>query len=401
MRPDERDATSAARWLHASVAMVGRDMLWLKRSKRESEAVLAPGEPRATGRVAAAADGNSLDEAVDTTVDFLRSLGRHAFEIAGVDVTTFSRQCEAWAKHLAIGAPHPEITAAETADGRMHRDWAGARRFVARRRENESDFIATSLGNLREIIADLTERFATTLIEDQASDRTLTAQVERLRLASEMDSLSALRNEVTTIAGLLTRLTEDRNRTLRGQLIALDQRVSALSEELQEVRREGSLDGLTRVFNRGAFDRAFVRMHRLSAVSPDPSCIVMADLDNLKTINDQFGHRGGDEALRIFADLLVRSFPRRSDFIARYGGDEMVAILPRTPLKDSARLAARFLETVKLAQVNYDGRTFSIGASVGLAEVQPGEAADSWLERADRALYRAKSAGRGRLVVAE
>jgi len=372
-------------------------MLWLKKSKRET--VVA--EDRAeSGASYGNTSDHQLDDAVDTAVDFLRSLGRHAFEITGIDVATFGRQCEAWAKHLATGAPHPEITAAETASGGLHRDWAGARRFVARRREQESEYIATSLGNLREIIADLTERFATTLIEDQASDRTLTAQVERLRVASELDSLSALRNEVTNVAGLLTRLAEDRNRTLRGQLVALDQKVSALSEELQEVRRESSLDSLTRVFNRGAFDRAFLRMHRLGAVSADPSCLVIADLDNLKTINDRYGHRAGDEALRVFADLLVRSFPRRSDFIARYGGDEMVAILPRTPARDSARLATRFLDTVKLAEVTSDGRTFTIGASLGLAEMKPGETAGAWLERADRALYEAKATGRGRLIVA-
>jgi diguanylate cyclase (GGDEF)-like protein len=373
-------------------------MLWLKKPKREAAVTEDQGGSAVAYR--GDANGRQLDDAVDTAVDFLRSLGRYAFEITGVDVATFGRQCEAWAKHLATGAPHPEITAAETASGGLHRDWTGARRFVAHRREAESEFIATSLGNLREIIADLTERFATTLVEDQASDRTLTIQVERLRVASELDSLTALRNEVVAVAALLTQLAEGRNRSLRSRLVALDKRVSALSEELQEVRRESSLDALTRVFNRGAFDRAFLRMHRLSAVAADPSCLVIADLDNLKTINDQYGHRAGDEALRVFADLLVRSFPRRSDFIARYGGDEMVAILPRTPASYSARLATRFLEAVKLAEVTSDGRTFSIGASLGLAEMKHDETASAWLERADRALYEAKATGRGRLVVA-
>ena len=256
-------------------------MLWLKKSKRETdEAGVAQAEPRLVLSGERPADGQ-LDEAIDTVVDFLRSLGRHAFEITGMDATSFNRQCEAWAKHLAIGGPHPELPPEKSEFGGMRRDWTGARRFVARRREEESEYIATSLGNLREIIADLTERFATTLVEDQTADRTLTAQVERLRVASQLDSLSALRNEVTNVAGLLTRLAEDRNRSLRNQLVALDQKVSALSEELQEVRRESSLDSMTRVFNRGAFDRAFVRMHRLGAVSADPSCLVLADLDQV------------------------------------------------------------------------------------------------------------------------
>jgi diguanylate cyclase (GGDEF)-like protein len=254
--------------------------------------------------------------------------------------------------------------------------------------------------NLREVIAELTERLATTLIEDQSSDRSLNEQVERLRAASSLDSVAALRQEVATVTHLLARLAEDRSRMLREQLVALDQKVAALSEELQEVRRESSLDGLTRVFNRGAFDRAFQRMHRLGAVSADPSCLVIADLDNLKRINDQHGHQAGDEAIRVFADHLVRSFPRRSDFVARYGGDEMIAILPRTPLRDSARLATRFVEGVRGAEVSRGGTSFSITASVGLAEIKIGESAADWLARADQALYEAKAGGRDQLKIA-
>jgi diguanylate cyclase (GGDEF)-like protein len=305
-----------------------------------------------------------------------------------------------WASHLAIGAPHPNAAGADVGVPAKTRDWAGARRFVARRRETESTYISTSVTNLRAVIADLTESLATTLIEDRASDRTLTDQVERLRVASSNASVDALRQEVASVTTLLSRLAEDRNRMLREQLVALDQKVAALSDELQEVRHESSLDGPTRVFNRGAFDRAFRRMHRFGALSANPSCLVIADMDNLKQINDRYGHQAGDEAIRVFADHLVRSFPRRSDFVARYGGDEMVAILPRTGERDSARLAARFIEGVRGTEVSAGGTTFSLRASVGLAEMRPGDSAEDWLERADRALYEAKAGGRDRLMIA-
>ncbi|MCC7367773.1 MAG: diguanylate cyclase [Chloroflexi bacterium] len=354
----------------------------------------------ASGVDDAPAAHSGLDEALDTAVQFLRSFGQHAFEIGGVDITTFARQCDAWAKHLAIGAPHPDADPNDPAAARQPRDWVGARHFFARRREQETTAITTSLGNLREVIADLTERLATNLVEDQAGDSRLAEHVERLRAASSLESVQALQQEVSTVAGLLTCLLEDRNRVVRAQLVELDTRIAALSEELQEVRRESSLDGLTRVFNRGAFDRAFGRMFRLASVSADAACLVLVDLDHLKTINDRYGHRAGDEALRIFADHLVRSFPRRSDFVARYGGDELVAILPRTSAADSTRLATRFLESIRQVTVNSDSQPFRITSSMGLAELKRGESQAVWLDRADRALYEAKAAGRDRLVIA-
>ena len=373
-------------------------MLWLKRPTR----AVADDRPAANHAPAPFEAGgpSRLDEALDTTVHFLRAFGQHAFEIGGVDIAAFRQQCEAWAKHLAIGAPHPEADPNDPAAAKNPRDWVGARRFISKRREDESSYIATSLNNLREVIADLTERLATTLIDDQASDHRLSGQVERLRAASSLDTVEALQQEVATVANLLASVLEDRNRSLRSQLVALDTKITALSEELQVVRREGSLDSLTRVFNRGAFDRAFGRMYRLGAVSAEASCIVLADLDDLKGINDRYGHLAGDEALRIFADHLVRSFPRRSDFVARYGGDEMVAILPRTPARDSARLASRFLESIRQVTVRRDGHAFAITSSMGLAELKRGEDQDAWLQRADQALYQAKAAGRDQLVVA-
>ena len=340
------------------------------------------------------------EAALDTVVGMLRTFGRHAFEIAGGDLASFRQRCEAWAEHLAIGAPHPDAGTVDAPASRSSRDFPGARRFVARRRQAESDFIAQSVGDLREVIADLTERFATTLIEDQESSRQVGEQIDRLRAATGATSLETLRTEVVTVADLLARLMEQYGQRVRGQLIELDVKVATLSEELQEVKHESSLDPLTRVFNRGAFDRTFSRLFRVNSVSAQPSTLLLADLDNLKQINDRYGHRSGDEALRRFADCLVRNFPRRSDFIARYGGDEFVAILPQTPASQSERLAQRFLDTVDHLELPHDEQTFKVTASVGLAELVPGETAENWLERADRALYDAKAGGRGRLSIA-
>jgi diguanylate cyclase (GGDEF)-like protein len=340
------------------------------------------------------------DAALDTAVAMLRGIGRFAFDITGADTLSFRRRCEAWAEHLAVGAPHPDGPNADRQRQAADRDWAGARQFVLKRRQDECDYIARSVGDLREVIADLTQRLATTLVEDRDTDRQVGDQVERLRTATGATSLDGLKREVATVADLLAALVEGRGQRLRAQLLDLDLKIAALSEELHEVKHESSLDGLTRVFNRGAFDRTFLRLHRIGALSAQPSCLMLTDLDDLKQLNDRHGHRSGDEALRLFADYLVRSFPRRSDFIARYGGDEFVAIMPQTRINQSERLATRFLEGIRRLEVSRDGQGFSMTASIGLAELKRGEDADGWLERADRALYQAKSQGRNQIVIA-
>jgi diguanylate cyclase (GGDEF)-like protein len=380
-------------------------VFWKKKTSAE-EVSLASGGGSPDRTESGAGMSQYADAALDTVVALLRTLGRYAFDIGGVDSLVFRRQSEAWAEHLAVGAPHPESEAAPPAPSAgppqraAERDWAGARQFVLKRRQDECDFIARSIGDLREVVADLTERLATTLAEDQESDQKLGEQVDRLRSSTGLASFEGLRREVVLISELLSALVDERRQHTRSQLLELDLKIAALSEELHEVKHESSLDGLTRVYNRSAFDRTFLRLHRIGVVSAQPSCLMMTDLDNLKQLNDQYGHRSGDEALRLFADFLVRSFPRRSDFIARYGGDEFVAILPQTRVGQSERLARRFLEGIRRIEVTRDGQGFTMTASIGLAELKRGEDADAWMVRADRALYEAKANGRDQLVIA-
>src|SRR4051812_20357497 len=111
-------------------------VFWKKKSTPEDE----PDEVRPG--LAVAGTAQYADAALDTVVGMLRALGRYAFDLTGVDALAFRRQCEAWAEHLAIGAPHPESTGAGQSGQSADRDWTGARHFVLKRRQDECDYIA-------------------------------------------------------------------------------------------------------------------------------------------------------------------------------------------------------------------------------------------------------------------
>ena len=180
----------------------------------------------------------------------------------------------------------------------------------------------------------------------------------------------------------------------------LAKRIRMLTEQLAEARREGALDALTRLNNRKAFDAFIARVVDLGGVFHQPVTLLMVDIDHFKKVNDTFGHPTGDEVLRGVADLLARTFLRKSDFVARYGGEEFVIVLADTPIPATRALTERFRTALKTLRFQRGGRVFGVTVSIGVAEIKPGEQFEPWIERADRALYAAKQGGRNRVVEA-
>ncbi len=126
----------------------------------------------------------------------------------------------------------------------------------------------------------------------------------------------------------------------------------------------------------------------------------MVDVDHFKHINDIYGHPAGDAVLQQLANRLVATFPRKTDFIARYGGEEFCVLLQGAGQELSQRLGERLLDAIRREEFHYQDIRVPVAASVGVAELMPGETVPSWLERADRALYRAKDCGRDQLCPA-
>jgi diguanylate cyclase len=179
----------------------------------------------------------------------------------------------------------------------------------------------------------------------------------------------------------------------------LHKRSAELSEANKRIEELAELDELTGSFNRRCImrmlDDEIARAHRVKT----PCSIALIDLDWFKHINDVYGHPTGDEVLRTFA-ITVFANIRNIDRFGRYGGEEFLLLLPDTP--DDG--AARILDRLRTIIADLDWSAFSPGMrvtiSAGVATLKPDERPDTFLARADNALYAAKARGRNRIASA-
>lgn len=170
-----------------------------------------------------------------------------------------------------------------------------------------------------------------------------------------------------------------------------------LSDELTRVRMLSLTDELTGLSNRRAFLRRLedevARVQRYGF----PLTLALIDLDHFKEVNDVHGHAAGDEVLRVYSKNILSIF-RHHDLVARYGGEEFAVLLPNTDIDGASRALHKVAERCKETRWQADGEVHPVPTfSAGLALYKPGETSSGFIERVDKALYRAKSLGRNRI----
>lgn len=167
-----------------------------------------------------------------------------------------------------------------------------------------------------------------------------------------------------------------------------------LKAQADLLRELAFIDGLTGVHNRRHFDERFMAEARRAQRTRSPLAIVLADVDHFKRYNDALGHLAGDDCLRRVASGLRGCLRRPTDLLARYGGEEFVSLLPDTDLAGAIGVAQLMEDTVRALALPHPGVQGCVTISLG---VSAGTQADGLVEAADRALYLAKAAGRGRV----
>ncbi|GHE41772.1 GGDEF domain-containing protein [Vulcaniibacterium thermophilum] len=182
--------------------------------------------------------------------------------------------------------------------------------------------------------------------------------------------------------------------------IGLSDKLLELRRDRDEASRRATFDALTGAYTRHAIDGRLAQEVADAEANGRPLCVAFVDIDHFKRINDTHGHNVGDQCLR-YVSLRIRNVLRGSDVLARYGGDELLVLMPDTTLSEAGRIAERMREAVACRPLALDDLRLPSTLSIGVAEYVPGEGVERLLERADGALYRSKSAGRNRVSAQE
>jgi diguanylate cyclase (GGDEF)-like protein len=185
------------------------------------------------------------------------------------------------------------------------------------------------------------------------------------------------------------------------QIAALSESQIALALCNEELEMKARIDILTHVWNRGAI-LELVAAEQSCASARSPVAVLMIDIDHFKSINDTYGHPAGDEVLRVAASRL-RAGVRPQDAIGRYGGEEFLVAMPEAAIEEALQVGERIRSVVSRAPVQFGSHEISLNCSIGCAASYDtsSDNVNAFIQRADRALYRAKLCGRNRVEVEE
>lgn len=195
----------------------------------------------------------------------------------------------------------------------------------------------------------------------------------------------------------LAHMVEDELRTQ-----SVNARHAALLTELDAVRRKAAVDGLTGLWTRATIDELLLREYVQARHDGTALAVAFIDFDYFKKVNDTYGHAAGDTVLREGATRLNAAL-RAMDSLGRYGGEELVAIIPRCSLDDLATIGERLRQVMAASPIETAAGPVSVSISIGLAQ-SPAHASatvEQLTAAADAALYRAKAGGRNRVELVE
>lgn len=228
--------------------------------------------------------------------------------------------------------------------------------------------------------------------------------------AADLDSLKhVLESHLEGLLGTMDQHQQQRDQReqeVAARLKGLAERVASMEQEAQgyrehlEVQRQKALiDPLTGLPNRAAWSERLDHEVNAWHQQGNSLSLAMLDLDHFKRINDGYGHLAGDKVLKIIANVLRKRL-RSSDFIARFGGEEFVLLMPSSSLTDALAAGEVLRAAIEACPFHFKGEPVTITVSMGVAQFLPGERSDLALKRADAALYRAKAAGRNQVQAA-
>ncbi|MBK67372.1 MAG: GGDEF domain-containing protein [Rickettsiales bacterium] len=263
----------------------------------------------------------------------------------------------------------------------------------------QKSVVEETSGQLKDSLADIMMMIDNASNSAKGYNSSLTDSTAKLGSAKTVEDIKAVVQSI--VAETKTMMAE--NKRLEDKLEKSAGQVKNLQETLDNARKEALTDGLTGIANRKCFDEEIENKINDAHNEDHKLCLLVIDIDYFKKFNDNYGHQVGDQVLKLVANTLVNGIKGR-DLAARYGGEEFAILLPETPLNAAGKVADGLrirIANKEIINRATDTNMGQITISVGVAEYQPGEPIEEWIERADKALYKAKDQGRNQVVTAD
>ncbi|MDR2612228.1 MAG: diguanylate cyclase [Deltaproteobacteria bacterium] len=264
--------------------------------------------------------------------------------------------------------------------------------------ESEADFtdgIAQRVGRVQDSLSAGPDGDPEHLLRLIAEEMEINSNAIRQKAAEDKSRLSLLQEEKSALETSLDSVRRDYD--------SFVQQSRQMLKEIEEMRSIALRDGLTKVFNRRAYDeQLLLTLLNFKSGKLGTFSFVIFDIDHFREVNNVYGHQAGDRILAHIAGT-VTSTVRSDDFVFRYGGDEFVVILPGAALQDGMMVAdkiRRAIENVEFVLARGREESLRVTVSMGVAEALQGDTPGSILSRADKALYASKQAGRNRVTAA-
>jgi diguanylate cyclase len=304
-----------------------------------------------------------------------------------------------WREHLLKGIDFAERNGPVLEKGR--KDFSTLQKWFRQIRELEAKNFALEIKDLRILLSNIFDRFSYLSQSEDKDTSAISQEVLKLRRSLEAKSLEEMKSSVLTSVVQFDSLVKSRTTFKTHLLQQMDEEIKSLKKQVSQLQTEILRDSLTQLFNRKSLDS---RLQEISQASKNQgkiyACLFMIDIDHFKKINDTYGHQIGDVALKLVADASVRVFSKKTDFVARYGGEE-ICIVSEVQDREVCRIQGKkLLEEFRAIEVPFAKGTFKLTATIGLAFLEKSETTEMWLKRADESLYLGKSLGRDRLVEA-
>lgn len=234
------------------------------------------------------------------------------------------------------------------------------------------------------------------------------ASLSNERLKRHIDHLAGSKTQTQILASAMEILEDTRkfvreSRDFEDQVASYSHEVEVLKDELCKAKQEASHDALTGLNNRRAFDNKIEHLVNDRRSQLSQFSLMNIDIDHFKKVNDSYGHLVGDKVLQTIAKVITATL-RSSDFAARIGGEEFAVLLPNTFVDEAQKVAEKLrreIQALRLRHTSTGEQLSTITVSIGLAGFRQGESVQAIFDRADAAMYRAKRAGRNRVIVGD